>query len=104
MYVYIWKFQVKDGREKEFESAYGPLGDWVTLFKLDDSYIRTELLVDLQHPGHYLTADYWSSKEAYDSFYHSHEKEFREIDTRSEQFTEKEELIGKYQTSGGRVN
>src|SRR5262245_42394930 len=52
MYVVVWRFQAKPGREHDFEQAYGPAGDWVTLFRSDPEYVGTELLRDLDRPGY----------------------------------------------------
>jgi hypothetical protein len=54
MYVILWRFRPVEGRESEFERAYGPSGEWALLFVRDDGYLGTELLRGLQrvpHPG-----------------------------------------------------
>jgi hypothetical protein len=54
MYVILWRFRPVEGRESEFERAYGPSGEWALLFGRDDGYLGTELLRGLQgvpHPG-----------------------------------------------------
>ena len=33
MYVIVWHFQIASGRERAFEDAYGPGGDWARLFE-----------------------------------------------------------------------
>src|SRR5579863_2650412 len=63
MYCYVWSFVVRSEYLKEFESAYGPEGDWSRLFRNDPQYIRTQLLVDRGHPSRFLTIDFWSSYE-----------------------------------------
>ena len=36
MYVILWQFRPVEGRESEFERAYGPSGEWALLFRRDD--------------------------------------------------------------------
>ncbi len=35
MFVILWEFEVKPGGEQSFESAYGPGGAWIQLFRRD---------------------------------------------------------------------
>jgi len=100
MYIYIWKFHVKDGLEKDFEMAYGAQGKWEQLFRKNSEYIKTELLHDLQHHNQYLTIDYWTSKEACESFRSINRSEFNAIDEECEGLTENEEYIGEYLMGG----
>ena len=32
MFLVLWEFEVKPGREKRFERVYGPDGDWASCF------------------------------------------------------------------------
>jgi hypothetical protein len=44
MYVVLWRFRPREGRQSEFERAYGPSGEWALLFRRSDGYLGTELL------------------------------------------------------------
>jgi heme-degrading monooxygenase HmoA len=68
MFVILWEFEVKPGSEQSFESAYGPEGAWVQLFRRDPGYLRTLLLKDPFRPPTYLTLDFWHSESAFQSF------------------------------------
>ena len=57
MYVILWRFRLRMGRESEFERAYGPSGEWALLFRRDDSYLGTELLRRSDDSREYLTLD-----------------------------------------------
>ena len=37
--VHVWEFQVRPGRESEFESHYGPDGTWARLFRSAEGYL-----------------------------------------------------------------
>ena len=45
MYVILWRFRPVVGQESEFERAYGPSGEWARLFRRDEGYLGTELLL-----------------------------------------------------------
>jgi heme-degrading monooxygenase HmoA len=96
-YLTIWEFRVRAGCENEFESVYGPRGDWVRLFSKVQGFIRTELNHDLNDRHRYLTLDYWSSKEAYETFRERHQAEYRTLDQRCERLTERETAVGIFE-------
>jgi heme-degrading monooxygenase HmoA len=84
-------------RESEFENAYGPAGDWALLFRQGDGYLGTELLRHSDDPREYLTADRWTSREAYQTFRDRFDSEYRQLDRRLEGLTEEETLLGTYE-------
>lgn len=63
-YIYIWHFDVADGKERECEAVYGQDGAWVRLFKSDEAYLGTTLLKDFQIPGRYITIDRWENRDS----------------------------------------
>jgi heme-degrading monooxygenase HmoA len=82
--------------EATFETIYGPQGDWVTLFKTGEGFIRTELNRSATDPRLYLTLDYWTSEEAYDRLREHHAAEYEAIDAKCEALTEEETEVGKF--------
>jgi len=94
MHIIIWEFHVKAEKRSEFEKIYSSSGAWTELFKTDAEYIGTEFLQDTDQAIRYLTIDRWKSKEAYKNFYVQHEKEYRTLDAQCEGLTERESLIG----------
>ena len=44
MIAIMWQFEVKAGKEKEFEALYGAHGDWTTLNRRTRSYLGTSFL------------------------------------------------------------
>ena len=95
-FIYIWAFEVKPGREAEFERAYGPAGDWIRLFRQASGYLHTELIRDTGNPRRYLTIDHWESEAAQRAFREQFAAEFKKIDKACEQLTESEILIGHF--------
>ncbi len=95
-FCYLWSYRVRSDSVAEFESAYGPEGDWVALFRRDPAYICTTLLHDSSDPLRYVTLDFWTSREARNAFRELFRFEFDALDVRCEAFTETEEFIGDF--------
>ena len=95
-YVIVWEFRVRPGMEKRFAEAYGPLGEWVDLFRQDPAYIRTELMKDAREPRRYLTVDFWASDVAYEAFRERRKDEYKSIDAKYEEMTEAEREVGRF--------
>lgn len=83
-----------------FESAYGPKGDWVRLFRKDSKHISTCLVRDRQNPARFLTIDFWSSYEACTSFRERFLEEYEELDRQFARFTLEEVRIGDFDVLG----
>jgi len=96
LYMILWEFHVKPGREKRFERVYSPEGDWARFFTQGKGYLGTELDRDLQRKGRYLTEDYWTSKTAYESFREQRLAEFRALDKQCAGLTRRETALGKF--------
>ena len=101
MYRIVWAFEVKPGNAQAFETAYGPEGDWVKLFRRAPGYSGTELLKDVDTTGRYLTIDRWRSREDFWKFREAFRAEYLALDKRLEALTKKETLIGDFQSNGG---
>ena len=51
MIAIMWQFEVKEGREDEFEALYGADGDWTTLNRPTRSYLGSSFLRDQARPS-----------------------------------------------------
>ncbi|SRR5689334_10578562 len=97
MHVIVWEFEPKAGKEPEFLRAYGPGGDWAWLFARSPEYRGIELLRPHQSgERRYLTIDHWTSAGAYDAFRERWHEEYEALDKRCEGLTERETLIGRF--------
>ncbi len=90
----VWQFKAAMGCSAEFEAQYGPAGAWVRLFEQSAGYCGTVLLRG--EGGDYLTIDTWDSRESFDEFKATHEREYNELDRRCEKLTESERFIGVF--------
>lgn len=95
-YVRVWRFRRLRDAEVDFESAYGPEGDWARLFRTAEGFLGTTLLKGEGSPAEYLTLDRWVSRDAYESFRRDRAAEFAVLDRRCESLTALEEEIGSY--------
>ena len=100
MLVVLWEFEVKPGCEDRFERVYGPGGDWDSLFRRDPHHAGTYLWRDMNRPGVYLTADYWHSRAAYESFLAAQETAYKSLDAAAQDLTTHERKIGAYEQVG----
>lgn len=69
----------RPGKEVEFESIYGPDGEWAQLFRRSPNDVRTDLLRELPS-GRYVTLDLWTSQAAHVQFKLEPAADYREID------------------------
>jgi len=98
MIVLIWEYEVKAARHAEFENIYSPNGAWAELFKKQAGFIGTELLRDEKDHQRYLTIDRWSSREDFESFRAKWKGEYEALDAQCEGLTERESLLGNWET------
>ncbi len=102
-HVIVWEFRVRPGLEAEFETVYGPDGDWARFFRRDPAYLGTELLRADAAAWRYVTVDRWTSRAACDAFRSRCKEEYAAIDRRCERLTEQETEIGRFCPIPGRV-
>ena len=96
-YYILWEYAVDPGRLSEFETLYGPEGDWIKLFRKSDQYLGTELLKRAGVKNTYHTIDKWTSKDAYEYFLSRVQTEYHDLDKKGEDLTLSEQKIGTYQ-------
>src|SRR4029450_8555147 len=97
----VWEFRPRPGMERAFEIAYGPKGEWATLFSKSEDYLGTLLIRNLFEPSRYLTLDRWVSREAFETFRQAHSQEYEALDRRFEALTSHEAALGSYETVEG---
>lgn len=99
MVVIIWEYRVNRSRVADFEKIYGEHGAWVELFQKGSGYLGTALLRNSNDPYHYMTIDRWQSYANYESFLSTWKKEYQNLDTQSEDLTDQEISLGKWETN-----
>jgi len=96
MFVALWEYEVKPGCEESFQSAYGPQGDWVSLFQSNPHFQQTRLLRDLSRPRFYFTLDYWDSETSFEEFKAANRTAYAAIDRATEHLTVSERHVSSF--------
>lgn len=96
MFLRVWQFRASPGNEAEFETVYGPGGDWGRLFRAGPGYLGTELLKAEQGTSDYLTIDRWESRDAWISFLELHSVEYEALDRACERLCSVDARIGEF--------
>jgi len=93
----LWRFDAAPERQAQFESAYGPDGDWVRLFRRAPGYVGSELLPQGTPRGdqgakslQYLTVDRWESVAAWRAFRERFAEDYERLDRDFEALTTRE--------------
>jgi hypothetical protein len=60
MIAIMWQFDVKAGREAEFEQLYGADGEIAAMNRLTRSYLGNSFLRDQNRASRYVLIEYWS--------------------------------------------
>jgi hypothetical protein len=60
MIAIMWQFDVKAGRETEFEQLYGADGAWTAMNRHTRSYLGSSFLNDQAETSRYIVIEYWS--------------------------------------------
>jgi len=66
MIAIMWQFDVKSGRETEFEELYGAEGEWTALNRHTRSYLGSSFLHDQSRSSRYIIIEYWSEMLVYE--------------------------------------
>lgn len=99
-HVRVWKFRPPEGREQEFEAAYGADGVWAALFGSASGYLGTSLYRPDQVGGWWMTIDRWNSAGDFEAFGHDFGEEYRALDAELEGIAGEEEFIGAFEEMG----
>ena len=66
MIAIMWQFDVKNGRETEFEQLYGADGEWTAMNRQSRSYLGSSFLRDQNRSLRYIIVEYWSEMIVYE--------------------------------------
>ena len=78
----VWQFQVKPGKQQEFEQFYGADGEWSKLARRSRSFLGSSFLRDQASNTTYLLVEYWSEMVVYEKHRNSFVGDIRTIEDR----------------------
>lgn len=96
MIAVMWQFDVKQGREREFELLYGVEGDWTALNRRTRSYLGSSFLHDQNRPTRYVLIEYWSEMLVYEQHRESRLAAIESLEQRRAELVEAMEPLGIY--------
>src|SRR5215213_4879691 len=96
MIAVIWQFDVKTGREAEFEQLYGAAGDWAALNRQTRSYLGSSFLRDQNRSSRYLVIEYWSEMLVYEQHRASRAALLDAVEARPAELVDAREALSKY--------
>jgi quinol monooxygenase YgiN len=66
MIAILWQFEIKPGKEEQFEAFHGAAGEWSVVNRHSRSYVGTSFLRDQAEPSRYVVIEYWSEMVVYE--------------------------------------
>ena len=102
MIAIVWQFDVKSGREAEFETLYGVEGEWTALNRHTRSYLGSSFLHDQARPSRYIIIEYWSEMIVYEQHRASGSAAISSLEERSASLVDSAEPLGLYGTRRAR--
>jgi heme-degrading monooxygenase HmoA len=94
MIAIMWQFDVKNGRETEFEQLYGVDGEWTVMNRQSRSYLGTSFLHDQNGLSRYIVIEYWSEMIVYERHQASRSAMVDALKARSRTLVESVEPLG----------
>ena len=80
MIAVVWQFEVREGKEDEFERFYGADGAWTSISRRSRSFLGSSFLRDLAQPERYLVVEYWSEMVVYERHHADFADEVAELE------------------------
>jgi hypothetical protein len=94
MIAIMWQFDVKSGRETEFEQLYGVNGEWTAMNRRTRSYLGTSFLQDQTRSSRYIVIEYWSEMIVYEQHRSSRSAAIASLEQRSTTLVDSVEPLG----------
>ena len=94
MIAIMWQFDVKNGRETEFEQLYGVDGEWTAMNRRTRSYLGSSFLHDQTRSSRYIVIEYWSEMIVYEQHRASRSAAIASLEERSKALVESVEPLG----------
>lgn len=94
MIAIAWQFDVKKGREAEFEELYGADGEWTAMNRHTRSYLGTSFLRDQNRTSRYIVIEYWSEMLVHEQHRTYRSGAIAALEARSTALVEKAEPMG----------
>jgi hypothetical protein len=94
MIAIMWQFEVKNGRETDFEQLYGVDGEWTAMNRHTRSYLGSSFLHD--RSSRYIVIEYWSEMIVYEQHRASRSAAIAALRERSATLVDSVEPLGLF--------
>jgi quinol monooxygenase YgiN len=92
----VWQFEVKPGKQAEFESLYGADGAWTNLSRRSRSFLGSSFLRDLAGANRYLVTEYWSEMVVYEKHHATFEAELKALERQRDALVQSGQPLGLF--------
>jgi hypothetical protein len=96
MIAIMWQFDVRNGRETEFEQLYGVDGEWTAMNRHTRSYLGSSFLHDQNRSSRYIVIEYWSEMIVYEQHRASRSAAIASLEERSTTLVDSVEPLGVF--------
>src|SRR6185503_6165019 len=96
MIAIVWQFDIRAGRETEFERFYGADGEWTAVNRHSRSYLGSSFLRDQSLSSRYLVIEYWSEMLVYEQHKTYKSDQIANLDTRRKELVASAEPVGVF--------
>jgi hypothetical protein len=96
MIAVVWQFDVRPGREREFERFYGVDGEWTAMNRHSRSYLGTSFLRDQNRATRYMLIEYWSEMLVYEEHKSYRRDQFASLDKQRQSLVISVEPLGLF--------
>ena len=97
MIAIMWQFDVKAGREDEFEQLYGVDGPWTAMNRQTRSYLGSSFLRDIALDTRYMLVEYWSEMVVYEKHFADFSDEVKELEGQRARVVVHMDTVGVFQ-------
>jgi hypothetical protein len=96
MIAIVWQFDIRAGKETEFEQFYGADGEWTAVNRHSRSYLGSSFLRDQNRSSRYMVIEYWSEMLVYEQHKTYKSDEITKLDTRRKELVAAAEPVGVF--------
>jgi quinol monooxygenase YgiN len=96
MVAIVWQFEVKAGKEAEFERLFGAEGDWTGASRHSRSYLGSSFLRDQNNDQRYLLVEYWSEMLVYEQHKAYRRDAMADLEARRDELVASVEPLGVF--------
>ena len=96
MIAILWQFDVRAGRETDFEHFYGADGDWTSVNRHSRSYLGSAFLRDQTQPSRYVLIEYWSEMLVYEEHKTFQKERMRDLEAHRSELVASFEPLGVF--------